>query len=38
MDQQRCPFLVLLRVAVKTPGVDDKISTLDEAFPPQPIE
>jgi hypothetical protein len=38
IDDQPGPFLVLPRAAVKAVGVNDKISTVDEAFPPQPIE
>jgi hypothetical protein len=38
IDQQRRPFLVLLGATVKAAGIDDKIPTFDEAFPPQSVE
>ena len=38
VDEQRRPFLVLLRATVKAPGIDGKIPTFDEAFPSQPVE
>jgi hypothetical protein len=38
IDQQRRPFLVLLRATIKAAGIDDKIPTFDEAFPSQSVE